>query len=120
MPKPRKDRIFLEPPRLKWEFAGRLLVLKEKLLEEIRKHQKKIYEFRAIVEEGEEELLEAISRLRCDRFKVSGIVVQKRIRKEKISSKAFSFFWRLCGFILAALASIWRLKNILCPFACFT
>jgi hypothetical protein len=61
------------------------LVPKEKLIEEIRKHQKKIDEYRAIIGEGEEELLEAISRLICDRFRVSWIVVQKRIRKEKIS-----------------------------------
>jgi len=67
-----------------YEFAGRLLVPKEKLIEEIRKHQKKIYEYKSIIGDGEEELLEAISRLICDRFKVSWIVVQKRIRKEKI------------------------------------
>jgi len=84
MPKSRGRRIFLEPPRLKWEFAGRLLVPKEKLLEEIRRHQEKINEYKSIIGEGEEELLEAISRLICDRFQVSPIVVQKRIRKEKI------------------------------------
>ena len=67
-----------------YEFAGRLLVPKEKLIEEIRKHQKKIDEYKSIIGEGEEELLEAISRLICDRFRVSWIVVQKRIRKEKI------------------------------------
>lgn len=67
-----------------YEFAGRLLVPKEKLLEEIQVHHKKIDEYRSIIGEGEEELLEAISRLICDRFRVSPIVVQKRIRKEKI------------------------------------
>jgi len=84
LPKPRKDRIFLEPPRLKWEFAGRLLVPKEKLIEEIQKHQIKIDEYKSIFGEGEEELIDAISRLTCDRFRVSPIVVQKRIRKEKL------------------------------------
>jgi Zn-dependent peptidase ImmA (M78 family) len=68
-----------------YEFAGRLLVPKEKLREEIRKHQAKIDEYKSLIGEGEEELIEAISRLICDRFKVSPIVVQKRIRKEKIS-----------------------------------
>jgi Zn-dependent peptidase ImmA (M78 family) len=67
-----------------YEFAGRLLVPKEKLIKEIKKHQKKIDEYKTMFGEGEEELLEAISRLICDRFKVSPIVVQKRIRKEKI------------------------------------
>jgi len=67
-----------------YEFAGRLLVPKEKLLEEIQKHQKKINEYKSMIGEGEEELLEAISRLICDRFQVSPIVIQKRIRKEKI------------------------------------
>jgi hypothetical protein len=60
------------------------LVPKEKLLEEIQKHQKKIDEYKSVVGEAEEELLEAISRLICLCFKVSPIVIQKRIRKEKI------------------------------------
>jgi hypothetical protein len=68
-----------------YEFAGRLLVPKEKLLEEIQKHQKKIDEYKSLAGEGEEELLEAMSRLICDRFQVSPIVIQKRIRKEKIN-----------------------------------
>jgi hypothetical protein len=38
----------------------------------------------SLIGEGEEELLEAISRLICDKFQVFPIVVQKRIRKEKI------------------------------------
>ncbi len=67
-----------------YEFAGRLLVPNEQLLEEIRKNKHKIDEYKSIIEEGEEELIEAISRLICDRFIVSPIVVQKRIKKEKI------------------------------------
>lgn len=67
-----------------YEFAGRLLVPKEELEKEIQKHREKIDEYRAIIGGGEEEFLEAISRLICDRFQVSPIVVQKRIRKEKI------------------------------------
>jgi Zn-dependent peptidase ImmA (M78 family) len=68
-----------------YEFAGRLLVPKEMLSAEIQKHQQKIDEFKSLIGGGEEELVEAISRLICDRFKVSPIVVQKRIRKEKIN-----------------------------------
>jgi Zn-dependent peptidase ImmA (M78 family) len=68
-----------------YEFAGRLLVPKGELIREIKKHQKKIDEYRSIMAEGEEELIEAISRLVCDRFKVSWIVIQKRIRKENVS-----------------------------------
>lgn len=68
-----------------YEFAGRLLVPRDKLIREIQKHQDKIDEYRSIIGEGEEELIEAISRLICDRFKVSWIVIQKRIRKENVS-----------------------------------
>ncbi len=68
-----------------YEFAGRLLVPRDKLIKEIQKHQDKINEYRSIIEEGEEELIEAISRLIRDRFKVSWIVIQKRIRKENVS-----------------------------------
>lgn len=67
-----------------YEFAGRLLVPKEELIREKQNHQGKINEYRSIIGDGEEELIEAISRLICDRFKVSGIVIQKRIRKENI------------------------------------
>lgn len=67
-----------------YEFAGRLLVPKKQLMKEVKKHQKKIEEYRERIEGGEEELLEAISRLVCGRFKVSWNVIQKRIRKEKV------------------------------------
>ena len=40
-----------------YEFAGRLLVPKERLIEEIRKHQAKIVEYKSIFGEGEEELI---------------------------------------------------------------
>ena len=67
-----------------YEFAGRLLVPRDELIREIQKYQDKINKYRSIIGEGEEELTEAISRLICNRFKVSGTVIQKRIRKEKI------------------------------------
>jgi len=67
-----------------YEFAGRLLVPIDKLVEEIQKLQKKITEFRALVGDEEESLIEAISRVICSKFKVSCEVIQKRIQKEKI------------------------------------
>lgn len=67
-----------------YEFAGRLLVPKEKLITEIQNHQDKIDEYRSIIGDGQEELIEAISREICIIFKVSWKVIQKRIRKENI------------------------------------
>lgn len=67
-----------------YEFAGRLLVPKKELLKEVQKHQNKVEKYRERIGNGEEDLLEAISRLICNRFKVSPIVIQKRIRKEKV------------------------------------
>lgn len=68
-----------------YEFAGRLLVPRDELIREIQKYKDKIDEYRSIIGEGEDELTEAISRLICDRFKVSSTVIQKRIRKENVS-----------------------------------
>lgn len=67
-----------------YEFAGRLLVPKEELIREIQNHQNKIDEYRSVIGDGEEMLIEAISRLICDKFKVSWTVIQKRIRIENI------------------------------------
>jgi len=67
-----------------YEFGGRLLVPKEELEKEIRNHQEKIDHFRALVDNGEEELIEAVSRMICRKFEVSYHVIQRRIRKEKI------------------------------------
>lgn len=68
-----------------YEFAGRLLFPKEELVKEVQKHKGKIEEYKGLIGEVEEELIEAVSRIICDRFKVSWIVIQKRIRKEKIN-----------------------------------
>jgi len=54
-------------------------------VKEVQKHQEKIKEYKDLIGEAEEELIEAISRIICGRFKVSRIVIQKRIRKEKIN-----------------------------------
>jgi len=67
-----------------YEFAGRLLVPKAELEKEIRIHQEKINQFKALVDNGEEELIEAVSRMLCQKFQVSYYVIQKRIRKEGI------------------------------------
>jgi len=67
-----------------YEFAGRLLVPKEELIREIKSRKNKIDEYRSIIGDGEEMLIEAISRLICDKFKVSWMVIQKRIRIENV------------------------------------
>lgn len=67
-----------------YEFAGRLLVPKEELEKEIRIHQDKINQYKVLVDNGEEELIEAVSRMICRKFQVSFYVIQKRIRKEGI------------------------------------
>lgn len=66
------------------EFAGRLLVPKERLVEEIQGLHKKIKEFRAIVGNEKESLIDAISEEICSKFKVSHSVIQRRIRIEKL------------------------------------
>lgn len=66
------------------EFAGRLLVPKEGLIEEIRGLQEKIKEFRTLAGDEEESLIEAISGVICNKFKVSRDVIQRRIRIEKL------------------------------------
>lgn len=66
------------------EFAGRLLVPKEKLIEEIQGLQAKIKEFRVLVGDEEENLIDAISGMICNKFKVSRSVIQRRIRIEKL------------------------------------
>ena len=67
-----------------YEFAGRLLVPKEELEKEILNHKEKINQYKALVDNGEEELIEAVSRMICKKFQVSYYVIQKRIRKEGI------------------------------------
>lgn len=70
-----------------YEFAGRLLVPKERLIGEIQKLREKIIEFKVLAGDEEENLIEAISGVICDKFKVSRDVIQKRIRKENIWKK---------------------------------
>ena len=71
-----------------YEFAGRLLVPKNKLVEELKKNRKKISQFRMLIEKNNDELLfQAISRVICDKFGVSDGVIFRRIRSEKISNE---------------------------------
>jgi len=67
-----------------YEFAGRLLVPKEKLIEEIQGLHAKIKEFRVLAGDEEESLIDAISGMICNKFKVSRGVIQRRIRIEKL------------------------------------
>ncbi len=66
------------------EFAGRLLVPRERLLEEVLKRREKIIEYRSQVNNEETEVIEAVSRGICKAFEVSYQVIQKRIRIEKV------------------------------------
>jgi len=66
------------------EFAGRLLVPKEELIKETFSHRDRIIEYKSLVNNGEEDLIEAISGVICNKFNVSRAVIQKRIRKENI------------------------------------
>ena len=71
-----------------YEFAGRLLVPKNKLVEELKKNRKKINQFRMLIEKNNDELLfQAISRVICDKFGVSDGVIFRRIRNEKIPNE---------------------------------
>ena len=67
-----------------YEFAGRLLVPREALLEEIEALRPKIKQFRAMAGGDEESLIYAISRTICTRFVVSPEVIARRIRAEKV------------------------------------
>jgi len=68
------------------EFGGRLLVPPNELTSEILSYRDKINEFKSQTD-SEEDLIEALSRLVCDKFAVSSQVIQRRIRSEKIWPK---------------------------------
>jgi Zn-dependent peptidase ImmA (M78 family) len=67
-----------------YEFAGRLLVPREKLVSEIDALRNKIRQYRSIIKDDVEGLVDAISRIICKKFQVSPAVIAKRIRIEKI------------------------------------
>lgn len=66
-----------------YEFAGRLLVPKDKLVKQINNLKDKVTKFKQISPE-KPDLYEAVSRVICGNFGVSWEVIQKRIEKEKI------------------------------------
>ena len=66
-------------------FAGRLLVPKNKLIEELKNNQTKISQYRSLSDQnGDDLLIQAISRVICDKFGVSHGVIYRRIQFEKI------------------------------------
>ncbi|MCK5455023.1 MAG: ImmA/IrrE family metallo-endopeptidase [Calditrichia bacterium] len=69
-----------------YEFAGRLLVPVSLLKKEIESNSNKIEKFRKFYNEnGEELLIQAISRIICNKFGVSEKVISRRIKSEKLS-----------------------------------
>lgn len=68
-----------------YEFAGRLLVPKQRLIKELENNREKIKQFRALSDPSDDEILiQAISRVICGKFGVSEGVIFRRIRNEKI------------------------------------
>lgn len=66
------------------EFAGRLLVPKNQLIDKIREHSDGIREYRDKTSDNEEALKDVISKLICDDFFVSAGVIYRRINAERI------------------------------------
>lgn len=66
-----------------YEFAGRLLVPREALVNELIKLGPKLNVFRKMAGNDEEILIQAVSRLISNKFKVSPEVIYRRIRIEK-------------------------------------
>ena len=67
-----------------YEFAGRLLVPKERLIIEIENNEEKIKKFKRSYPEEKEILIEAVSHIIAPKFKVSPGVINRRIRIEKL------------------------------------
>ncbi len=67
-----------------YEFAGRLLVPRNKLIEALESLREKIEEFKTSYPDSNNEIIEAIARLICSKFQVSPDVMERRIRKENV------------------------------------
>jgi Zn-dependent peptidase ImmA (M78 family) len=67
-----------------YEFAGRLLVPRQKLIEEIERLTPKIEDFRRRGGSESEQIVQAISRSICKTFAVSADVIARRIKSEKL------------------------------------
>lgn len=69
-----------------YEFAGRLLVPRNKLLEELEIISDKIDQFKSHYDENQSNSLnDAISRIICDKFGVSDGVILRRLKNERIN-----------------------------------
>ena len=66
-----------------YEFAGRLLVPRDALIREIEELSPKLEEIRKMAGDDEENIIQAVSRVICKKFKVSPEVIARRIRIEK-------------------------------------
>ena len=67
-----------------YEFAGRLLVPRNKLIEALESQREKIEKFKASFPDSNNEIIEAIARVICSKFQVSPDVMERRIRKENV------------------------------------
>jgi Zn-dependent peptidase ImmA (M78 family) len=67
-----------------YEFAGRLLVPRSPLVEELKKLAPKIQEFKRRGGSDEEQIVQAVSRSICGKFAVSPDAIAHRIRSEKL------------------------------------
>lgn len=67
------------------EFAGRLLVPKKRLCEELEKNRSKIEKYKNIAgDDSDDNLKDAISRVICSVFAVSSQVIYRRINTERV------------------------------------
>lgn len=76
-----EDDLFLFEQQA-YEFAGRLLVPLELLLEEVSKQEERIKSYKSLHQNGIDYLLEGLARLLSDTFCVSEGVLIRRLRKE--------------------------------------
>jgi Zn-dependent peptidase ImmA (M78 family) len=67
-----------------YEFAGRLLVPRNPMIQEIEMLSKKIQAYKKLAAGNEEQIVQAVSRLICKKFGVSAEVISRRIKSEKI------------------------------------
>ncbi len=67
------------------EFAGRLLVPQNELINEIEKLRNKIDQFRKVsISDNEDMIKDAVSKIICGKFQVSDQVIYRRINSENI------------------------------------
>ena len=67
-----------------YEFAGRLLVPRNRLIEALEDLREKIEKYKTSYPDSNYEIKEAIARVICGQFQVSPDVMERRIRKENV------------------------------------